>query len=126
LPGADSPLKIAINHTDSIRLSHRQNTFSIGFAALSYLNPATNRYRYMLEDLDRRWNEVGNDQRFATYTRLPAGKYAFRVEGATSRGQWDEPGATLRIEIMPAWWNSWWFRVIYIAAFLLVAAAIYT
>jgi ligand-binding sensor domain-containing protein/signal transduction histidine kinase len=126
VPGADSPLKIAINHTDSIRLSHRQNTFSIGFAALSYLNPATNRYRYMLEDLDRRWNEVGNDQRFATYTRLPAGKYAFRVEGATSRGQWDEPGATLRIEIMPAWWNSWWFRVIYIAAFLLVAAAIYT
>src|SRR5712692_9853779 len=125
MPGVDSPLKIAINHTNTMRLSHKQNSFSIGYSALSYLNPPTNRYRYMLQGLDREWNEVGRDQRFATYTTLPAGKYTFRVEGATSRGPWDEPGATLRIEILPAWWNSWWFRLTYIAALLLVAAAIY-
>ena len=125
VPGVGSPLNMAINHTNAITLSHEQNAFSIGFSALSYLNPPTNRYRYMLEGLDRKWNEVGSDQRFATYTTLPAGKYTFRVEGATSRGHWDEPGATLRIEILPAWWNSWWFRVTYIAALLLVGAAIY-
>src|SRR5712675_1611843 len=125
LPGVDSPLKMAINHTNTMRLSHKQNSFSIGYSALSYLNPPTNRYRYMLQGLDRDWNEVGRDQRFATYTTLPAGKYTFRVEGATNRGPWDEPGATLLIEILPAWWNSWWFRLIYIAALLLVATAIY-
>src|SRR5260370_12189493 len=32
---------------------------------------------------------------------------------------------SLRIQILPAWWNSWWFRLTYIAALLLVAAAIY-
>src|SRR5260370_6221290 len=79
----------------------------------------------MLQGLEREWNEVGSDQRFATYTTLPAGTYTFRVEGATSRGPWDEPGAALRIEVLPAWWNSWWFRVTYIAVLLLVAAAIY-
>src|SRR4030088_2429520 len=79
----------------------------------------------MLQGLDREWNEVGRDQRFAAHTTVPAGKSASRVEGATSRGPWDEPGATLRIEILPAWWNSWWFRLTYIAALLLVAAAIY-
>src|SRR5260370_21503566 len=79
----------------------------------------------MLQGLDREWNEVGSDQRFATYTTLPAGTATFRVEGATSRGPWDEPGAALRIEVLPAWWNSWWFRVTYIAVLLLVAAAIY-
>ena len=125
VPGVDSPLKLAINHTNTIRLSHKQNAFSIGFSALSYLNPSTNRYRYMLEGLDRKWNDVGSEQRFATYTTLPAGKYTFRVEGATSRGHWDEPGATLRIEILPAWWNSWWFRITYIVALLLVATTIY-
>ena len=125
MPGVDSPLKIAINHTNTVTLSHRQNSFSIGYSALSYLNPPTNRYRYMLQGLDREWNEVGRDQRFATYTTLPAGTYTFRVEGATSRGPWDEPGAILRIEILPAWWNSWWFRLTYIAALLVVAAAIY-
>ena len=125
VPGVGSPLNMAINHTNAITLSHEQNAFSVGFSALSYLNPPTNRYRYMLEGLDRKWNEVGSDQRFATYTTLPAGTYTFRVEGATSRGPWDEPGATLRIEILPAWWNSWWFTVTYIAALLLVGAAIY-
>src|SRR5260370_17224825 len=79
----------------------------------------------MLQGRDREWHEVGSDQRFATYPTLFAGTYTFRVEGATSRGPWDEPGAALRIEVLPAWWNSWWFRVTYIAVLLLVAAAIY-
>ncbi|HYZ87239.1 MAG TPA: two-component regulator propeller domain-containing protein, partial [Bryobacteraceae bacterium] len=115
LPGADSPLKKTINHTDAITLSHEQNRFSIGFSALSYLSPTTNRYRYMLERLDTQWNEVGSDQRFASYTTLPVGTYTFRVQGATSRGPWSEPGATLRLEILPAWWNTWWFRSVWVA-----------
>jgi hypothetical protein len=125
VPGVDSPLKIAINHIYSIRRSHKQNTFSIGFSALKLFKPGNKSLSVHAGGLDRKWNEVGSDQRFATYTALPAGKYTFRVEGATSRGHWDEPGATLRIEILPAWWNSWWLRVTYIAALLLVATAIY-
>ncbi|QNI32825.1 hypothetical protein H7849_02155 [Alloacidobacterium dinghuense] len=124
-PGTKSPLHKSINHTNAITLSHEQNIFSVGFSALSYLNPTTNRYRYMLEGLDRSWNEVGSDRRFATYTTLPAGKYTFRVEGATSRGLWDEPGAILHIEILPAWWNTEWFRIVCLAALLLLVTAIY-
>lgn len=124
-PGRDSPLKSAINYTREISLTHKQNVFSIGFAALSYLNPSTNRYRYMLEGLDRGWIDVGSDQRFATYTTLPPGTYTFRVEGATSRGEWGEPGSTLRIVILPAWWTTWWFRAIYVTVLLLVILGIY-
>jgi signal transduction histidine kinase len=124
-PGLKSPLKKMINFTDTIVLSHRQNVFSIGFSTLSYLNPTTNRYRYMLEGLDRNWSEVGSDQRFATYTTLPAGKYVFRVEGATSRGPWNEPGAILRIEILPAWWSTWWFRTALAVLLLILMAAVY-
>ena len=124
--GPASPLKKTINHTEEITLSHEQNRFSIGFSALSYLNPAANQYRYMLEPLETRWNEVGSDERFATYTTLPAGAYMFRVEGATSGGPWNVPGATLRINILPAWWDTWWFRLTYIVVALLVAAIIYT
>jgi len=124
-PGPKSTLHKAINYTDAITLSHEQNIFSIGFSALSYLNPTTNRYRYMLEGLDRTWNEVGSDRRFATYTTLPAGDYTFRVEGATNRGRWDEPGAILHIKILPAWWNTSWFRIVCFAALLLLVTAIY-
>ena len=93
-----SPLTKSINYTDSVTLSRTQNIFAIEFSALSYFNAATNRYRYKLEGLDNQWHEVGSDQRLASYTTLPWGTYTFRVQGATSRGAWSEPGAALRIE----------------------------
>jgi signal transduction histidine kinase/ligand-binding sensor domain-containing protein len=123
--GPKSPLKKCITYTDSITLSHSQNSFAIQFSALSYFDVATNRYRYKLEGLDHWWHEAGSDQRIANYTTLPAGAYIFRVQGATSRGRWSEPGATLRIEILPPWWSSLWFRATYVAVLLLLGSAVY-
>ncbi len=96
--GPKSPLKQSITYTDAITLTHQQNMFSIEFSALSYFNPETNRYRYKLEGLDRQWHEVGSNQRLVTYTTLPARMYTFRVQGATSRGAWSEPGLELAVE----------------------------
>jgi signal transduction histidine kinase/ligand-binding sensor domain-containing protein len=123
--GAGSPLKQSITQTDSITLSHQQNIFSIEFSALSFFNAATNRYRYKLDGLDSAWHEVGGDQRTASYTTLPAGTYTFEVQGATSRGPWSEPGALLRIEILPAWYQTLWFRSICAIAFIGLLWSIY-
>ncbi|MDT7813945.1 MAG: hypothetical protein QOJ42_3861, partial [Acidobacteriaceae bacterium] len=120
-----SPLKKAVNYTDTITLSHSQNIFSIGFSALSYFNAATNRYRYMLDGLDQKWNEVGSDQRLASYTTLPTGTYMFHVQGASRRGPWSEPGAQLRIQILPPWWNTWWFRALCATACLALLWGLY-
>ncbi len=120
-----SPLSRSITYTNSITLSHSQNILSIEFSALSYFNATTNRYRYKLEGLDRQWHEVGSDQRVASYTTLPKGDYTFRVEGATSRGPWGEPGASLQLRILPAWWDTWWFRAMYITLILMLIASVY-
>jgi signal transduction histidine kinase/ligand-binding sensor domain-containing protein len=118
-------LQRSVSYTKDLILSHEENVFSLGFAALSYSNSATNRYRYKLEGLERDWNEVGSDRRQATYTTLPAGKYTFRVQGATSGGAWSDPGVAVRILILPAWWNTWWFRTSYMVAFLALLWALY-
>jgi signal transduction histidine kinase/ligand-binding sensor domain-containing protein len=123
--GPHSPLHSSITYTSKITLSHWQNIFSIEFTALSYFNAETNRYRYRLDRLDTQWHEVGSDQRIASYTTLPAGTYVFHVQGATSRGRWSEPGASLEIEVLPAWWNSWRFRMFYGTLLLLTTSAIY-
>jgi signal transduction histidine kinase/ligand-binding sensor domain-containing protein len=123
--GKDSPLSKSITYTPHLTLSHDQRIFSLAFSTLSFLSPGTNRYRYMLEGLDDSWHEVGSDERLATYTTLPSREYTFRVQGATSRGPWSEPGVRLRINILPAWWNSSWFRATYIAALLLILVTSY-
>ena len=123
--GEGSPLSKSITYTPQLTLSHDQRIFSLAFSALSYLSPGTNRYRYMLEGLDDTWHEVGSDGRLATYTTLPSREYTFRVQGATSRGPWSEPETRLRIDILPAWWDSSWFRATYIATLLLILVTIY-
>jgi len=107
--GDGSPLSKPISYTTQLTLSHGQPIFSLAFSALSYFSPATNRYRYMLEGLDDTWHEVGSDERVVTYTTLPSGTYTFRAQGAVSRGAWNEPGASVRIEILPPFWATWWF-----------------
>src|SRR5260370_42156892 len=124
-PGSGSPLKKSINYTNAITLSHKQNIFSIAFSALSYFNPTTNRYRYKLEGLDSEWHEVGSEQRLVNYTTLPAGIYDFREQGATSRGPWSQPGAALRIEVLPPWWSTRWFRAAFAHLVLLLQCSPY-
>jgi ligand-binding sensor domain-containing protein/signal transduction histidine kinase len=110
--GDRSPLSKSISHTTRLRLSHEQNTFSLGFSALSYLNPANNRYRYKLEPLENTWHEVGSDERLATYTTLPDKVYTFHVQASASRGAWSEPGVSLEMEILPPLWKTAWFEAL--------------
>jgi signal transduction histidine kinase/streptogramin lyase len=109
--GRRSPLRQSISFAKDLILSHDQNVFPFSFAALSFTNPATNRYRYMLEDLEHDWNEAGSDRRQATYTTLPSGTYTFRVQGAARGGPWSEPGVALQIKILPPWWGTVWFKL---------------
>ncbi len=118
--GTGSLLQKTITYTSGLILAPRQNVFSLEFSALSFLSPSTNRYRYKLDELDRQWNEVASDQRFVNYTALPAGIYTFHVQGATDRGAWSEPGAVLRIQVLPPWWATWWFRTACVALILIL------
>jgi ligand-binding sensor domain-containing protein/signal transduction histidine kinase len=124
--GDHSPLRVSITATRGFTLSHDQNMFSLKFAALGFLSPGTTRYRYKLGGLDSEWHEAGSEQRVVSYTTLPARVYELQVQAAVSRGPWSEPGARLRIEILPAWWSTWWFRVAYGAFIVLIAFAAYS
>jgi signal transduction histidine kinase/ligand-binding sensor domain-containing protein len=123
--GAGGPLSRSIAYTGRIVLPHKINIFSLSFAGLRYFSPESNRYRYRLEGLGSNWYEVGSNERRATYTTLPAGSYTFRVQSATARGTWSEPGSSLQIVVLPAWWATWWFRAIYLTLIALTIWAAY-
>ena len=122
--GKNSPLKHPISSTDSIKLSHTQNVISLEFSALSYISPERNRYRYQLVGLDNQWNESQGDHRFITYA-LPPGEYLFRVQGSNNRGIWNEKGTSVRITILPPWWDTSWFRAGCAALILILLWTIY-
>jgi ligand-binding sensor domain-containing protein/ABC-type multidrug transport system fused ATPase/permease subunit len=104
-----------IYETPKIILSHKNNAFTIEFAALHYTQPSKNKYSYMLDGFDKKWNNVGN-QRSATYTNLSAGKYVFRVKGTNSDGVWSKNEATIIIRVRPPWWKTWWFIILMVGS----------
>jgi signal transduction histidine kinase/ligand-binding sensor domain-containing protein/CheY-like chemotaxis protein len=108
--GGDSVLKENINEIDRLTLPYNQNSLSFEFAALSYVAPAKNLYRYKLDGFDTDWRQVNGKERLAVYTNLGAGSYVFRVQGTNEDGVWNEEGVSLKITITPPWWGTWWFR----------------
>ncbi len=94
----------------TIELAYNENSFSFEFVALDYSLPAKNQYAYMLEGLDNAWIAAGT-RRYASYTKVPPGNYTFRVKGSNSDGIWNEEGVSLAISVVPAFWQTWWFRI---------------
>lgn len=108
--GPGQPLEREIAHADRITLSHEQRSFSVSFAALRYGFSNATRYRYRLEGIDNTWHESLSSIRRATYTTLPAGSYNLNIQMATDTGDWQQPGISLAVRVLPPWWSTWWFR----------------
>ena len=85
----------------------RQNRLEFRFTALSFTAPSKVRFRYQLEGLDEHWVEAGA-KRVADYTRLPAGRYRFRVTACNDSGVWNETGASLGVVVLSPWYRTWW------------------
>ncbi len=123
LPGnPKSPLKKPIYETDTLVLTHLQNTFSFEFVALNYTNAENNEYAYKLDNFDEKWNEVKN-RRFANYTNVPPGHYTFKVIGSNNDGYWNYEGKSIYIIITPPFWQTWFF---YAAVILAIIILVYT
>ncbi len=79
------------------------------YAALSLKAPGKNRFRYQLEGVDHGWVE-GDTQHSAHYSGLRPETYRFRVMACNSDGIWNETGAVLAFEMLPFFWQTWWFQ----------------
>jgi len=110
--GPESPLIRKISYTEKIRLTHKQNNFSLQFAALDYTIPNKHQYAYRMEGFEDQWTYVGSQQRNAVYTNIPPGTYRFRVKGSNNDGVWNQIGTTLDIIITPPYWQTWWFLIL--------------
>ncbi len=95
---------------DTIILNHNDNYFAFEFAALDFTNPYKNKYRFILEDYNKNWVERDASQRFAEFARVSPGTYNFRLLASNSDGYWNLKGIKLIIVILPAWYDTWWFR----------------
>ena len=102
--------------TGAVELGPKEQLFSFEFAALDYAAPEKNRYAFRLEGLTDDWIPAAANHRLASFSRLPPGKYVFRVRGSNHDGVWNEREAVLVIRVRPPWWRTGWFLSLLAAA----------
>ena len=100
-----------------IVLPYKENFFSFEFSSLDFTEPAKNRYAYQLEGIDREWIDAG-PRRFVSYTDIRPGNYLFKIKGTNHDGIWSNEIREINIVILPPYWQTWWFRLLVVIAFL--------
>ncbi len=91
----------------SVQLGWRDRDLSVDARLASYINPASNHYRYRLAGFDSDWVDTGNhgEREFAG---LGAGSYRLDVEAAGPNGQWSHLSRPLQIQVQAPPWARWW------------------
>ncbi len=113
-----------LSDLEVISLDYDRNFFSFEFVALDYSNAANVRYAYKLEGLNEDWIQCGV-RRYASFTNIDPGEYVFRVKATNGDGVWGQNEASIHISISPPFWQTAWFYLVSIGAFILAGYALF-
>ena len=108
----------------ALRLPPLTRDLEIDYTALSFVVPQKVHFQYQLESWDRDWQDAGT-RRQAFYNNLRPGKYRFRVIACNNDGVWNEAGASLELSVLPAFYQTNWFRSMCAVGFLASLWGIY-
>lgn len=92
-----------------IVLSEGENTFSLQFVALDYLNSDVE-YAYILEGYDDKWSLFSKENE-AVFRHIPPGEYVFRVRYKKDVLDTVYKEYSVVIKISPFWYHSVWAYV---------------
>lgn len=98
-----------------ITLPPRTANLRIGYSVLSFPIPERVRSRYRLLGYDKEWLH-GGSRLDVLYDHLGPGRYTFQVVAGNNDGVWNEAGASLELTIMPTFYQTAWFQLLYVLA----------
>lgn len=104
-----------------IRLKRLDNAFSVDFIALNYRRQQDNQYGYYLEGFEEQWHHSGSNH-LAYYTNLDPGAYTLHLKAGDSFGNWNYGTRKIQVVVLPAYYETWWFRTL---IFMTAAALLY-
>lgn len=112
----------AVNHTEKIHFTHKQNSFSIEVSALEYQYPEKVHYEAKLEGFDQQWRTVNN--RMVNYTNLNPGQYILHVR-AWNKNKEQAVTRELTLQILPPFWATLWAKGLYLILFWIAGYLVY-
>lgn len=100
-------------------LPHDAATVDLRVAAPAYLDMRDVHFQGRLLGLEEHWRDL--EGRRIHFPSLPAGHYRFEVRAAQGLGPFG-PAEGLEFVVRPAWWSTWWARLLALAGAALALA----
>jgi len=107
-----------------VRIPPSPRRITLEYTGLSLVAPERIRFRYFLENFDNGWSQP-MAAREAVYTNLGPGSYRFRLVASNSEGQWNGPETAITLNVAPAYYQTHWFRLSSVAAFIALLWALH-
>jgi ligand-binding sensor domain-containing protein/signal transduction histidine kinase len=95
--------------TGKLSLDAGSGRLEIGYEPVLLRSQDGLNFRYKLDGYDKSWSYAGPQQRLATYTNLPAGKYTFHVETWETDHPEHEARASIDFIKRPYFYRTPWF-----------------
>jgi PAS domain S-box-containing protein len=108
----------------SVRIPPSPRRITFEYTGLSLAVPGRIRFRYFLEGFDSSWSQPVA-AREAVYTNLGPRSYRFRLVASNSEGLWNGPETAIALNVAPAYYQTYWFRLSCFAAFTALLWALY-
>lgn len=106
----------------ALSLPYNKNSLSFTFSAIEFNQPERLEYRYKLTGIDKDWVYVNYLNRTIFYNNLAPGYYTFLANVKNTDGTWSSDGVNLNVIIVPAWWQTTWFKI---AVGIMLIATVY-
>ncbi|UXI69885.1 sensor histidine kinase [Tahibacter amnicola] len=103
--------KLTLTGTETdIQVPRDEGVFEARFTAVDYLAEGSLQYQVRLTGFDKDFNITEN--RDVRYSSLPQGVYRFEVAARADQHHPWGPLASVPFRVLPAWWETWWFRAL--------------
>jgi len=113
-----------VNAQNPIKIPSGIQSITLNYGSTSLAAPERIRFRYKLDGSDQGWSDTVASRQ-VVYKNLGPGTYLFRIVASNSVGLWNGPETSVPFVIEPAFWQTWWFRVVCLAGCCLTILAIY-
>lgn len=133
LPGTQPPPSVQfeevtidgerLSASDQITIPPGGASLSIRYTAATLQNSDRVRFRYLMQGASDAWVDAGSS-REAFFPALPPGDYRFRVAASLDGKNWREAATSLPIVVQPRFFQTLWFMILMLLAFLAATAVV--
>ncbi len=100
-----------------IEFDYRNKNLKFNYIGICYSASGNIRYQYRLLGFQNNWTD-NQSSREAIFNNLPPGRYEFQLKANSGAPGTETPAVSQSFIILPAFWQTWWFYAICIAALI--------